>query len=287
MIFNKLKSLKQTKCLFRYKVTSILFFCLSVLLLSSCHGADIASEAGQGSILGDIIRGFIDAIVYWGAAITIFVYLIRTVGNFELPDEDELYLPGGLIVLVAIVNGANAFFYQDNYFAILKAVYIDVFSLGNLVYAITVFSTVFSAITALMWLFWDDVIDFFGNVSELAKIVFSPSNYRKENVQENKLRSSSVKTEEVSDMNITQSSDLAVLCCPNPICNGMVVSKDSNLIMSLTQLSRGGMISGAGNISCADCGVSSSVTDWHNETTKKFGQDYVARGEEIFKSVSQ
>lgn len=82
-------------------------------------------------------------------------------------------------------------------------------------------------------------------------------------------------------------NERVVLCCPNPICNGMVVSKDSNLIMSLTQLSRGGMISGAGNISCADCGVSSSVTDWHNETTKKFGQDYVARGEEIFKSVSQ
>ena len=286
MIFNKSKSIQHVKCLFKYKVTSILFLCLSVLLLSSCHGADISGEARQGSFLGDIIRGIIDALVYWGTAITIFVYLIRTVGNFELPDEDELYLPGGLIVLVAIVNGVNAFFYQDNYFVILKAVYIDVFSLGNPVYAITVFLTVFSAITALLSLFWNDVIDFFGNVAELVKIVFSPSNYRKENVQENKSRSSSARIEEdVSDMNVTLSSDLAVLCCPNPACNGMVSSRDSNLIMNLTQLSRGGMISGA-SIPCADCGSNSSFTDWHNETVQRFGSNYLERGEENYAEVT-
>ena len=82
-------------------------------------------------------------------------------------------------------------------------------------------------------------------------------------------------------------NERVVLCCPNPACNGMVVSRDSNLIMNLTLLSRGGMIAGAGNIRCADCGLSSSASDWHKETTTKFGQDYVERGEEIFKSVSQ
>lgn len=81
-------------------------------------------------------------------------------------------------------------------------------------------------------------------------------------------------------------SKRVVLCCPNSVCNGMVSTRDAILIMNLTQLSRGGMISGAGDITCADCGVNSSVPDWHNETTRKFGKDYVERGEEIFNSVA-
>ncbi len=76
-----------------------------------------------------------------------------------------------------------------------------------------------------------------------------------------------------------------VLCCPNEACSGMVSSSDENLKIHLQQLSRGGMIGGTG-ITCNDCGVHSDLNSWHKETVRKYGDNYLERGDEIFNSVN-
>lgn len=76
-----------------------------------------------------------------------------------------------------------------------------------------------------------------------------------------------------------------VLCCPNEACSGMVSSSDENLKIHLQQLSRGGMVAGTG-ITCNDCGVHSDLNSWHKESVRKYGENYLERGDEIFNSVS-
>src|SRR6056297_242399 len=80
------------------------------------------------------------------------------------------------------------------------------------------------------------------------------------------------------------SADFAVLCCPNRQCNGIISTKDPNLLLYLQQLSLGGMIAG-GNIKCSACMNSYSLSEWHQETVNRFGRDYLENAEAIYKTV--
>ena len=93
------------------------------------------------------------------------------------------------------------------------------------------------------------------------------------------------KVENTFESVVDNTSDLVVLCCPNPNCSGMISSRDAKLRLNLIQLSRGGMISGA-SIPCADCGSNSSITDWHNETVQKYGDNYLDNGEAIYAEIT-
>ncbi len=78
-------------------------------------------------------------------------------------------------------------------------------------------------------------------------------------------------------------SESVVLCCSNSACNGRISSKDAKLKNYLNQLSRGAIIAGNG-ITCADCGINSSLNDWHKETVKNYGKNYLNKGEDILNS---
>lgn len=236
--------------LWKYVISLIL-----VVLLSGCSRQSFIETPDRG-ILSSMIIGIFDAIFYWGGAFMVLFFGMRSLLNLEMEDDDK-YAIGGPFSVIIILTSLEAYYSQINFFAVLKAVYISVFKFINLWYSIPVIIVLLLSISIICWIYWDDIS------------YFIPSF---------KLNKSSIKLKNPSK------EEIIVVCCPYQGCNGMVSSTDQNLIIHLTQLSRGGMIAGGG-ITCNDCGNQSPISEWHKETIKKFGENYLNKGEDILKSV--